>query len=145
MPHHRLQARVQTLNGELTSQEAAADKLYETEARKLYGDAIKVLRWHFAENDRAQAEAKTKGLIKVIVNKKGRILGASIVGPQAGDLIAPWVLAITQKLKISAFANVVLPYPTFSEVGKRAAITNYAGLAQKPLLRRALGFLKLLG
>ena len=128
-----------------TDPELAHVGLNETEARKLYGDAIKVLRWHFAENDRAQAEAKTKGLIKVIVNKKGRILGASIVGPQAGDLIAPWVLAITQKLKISAFANVVLPYPTFSEVGKRAAITNYAGLAQKPLLRRALGFLKLLG
>ncbi len=128
-----------------TDPELAHVGLNEAEARKLHGEGIKVLRWHFAENDRAQAEAKTKGLIKVIVNKKGLILGASVVGPQAGDLIAPWVLAVTQKLKISAFANVVLPYPTYSEVSKRAAITNYAGLAQKPLLRRALGFLKLLG
>ena len=119
--------------------------LTEADARKTPGDSVKVLRWNFAENDRAQAEGKTKGMIKVILGKKSRIIGASIVGPQAGELIAPWVLAVSQGLKISAFANVVLPYPTLSEIGKRAAITNYAGLAQKPLLRRALGILKLLG
>jgi pyruvate/2-oxoglutarate dehydrogenase complex dihydrolipoamide dehydrogenase (E3) component len=128
-----------------TDPELAHVGLNEIEARKLHGAAIKVLRWNFAENDRAQAEGKTKGLIKVIIGKRGRILGASLVGAQAGELIAPWVLAITQGLKISAFANVVLPYPTLGEVGKRAAITNYAGLAQKPLLRRVLGILKLLG
>ncbi len=119
--------------------------LTEADARKTLGEGAKVLRWHFAENDRAQAEGKTKGMIKVVLGKKGRIIGASIVGPQAGELIAPWALAVSQGLKISAFANVVLPYPTLSEIGKRAAITNYSGLAQKPLLRRALGFLKLLG
>ena len=128
-----------------TDPELAHVGLSELEARKLYGDKIKVLRWNFAENDRAQTEAKTIGLIKVIVSKKGRILGTNIVGALAGELIAPWVLAVSQKLKISAFANVILPYPTFGEIGKRAAITNYAGLAQKPLLRRALGFLKWLG
>jgi pyruvate/2-oxoglutarate dehydrogenase complex dihydrolipoamide dehydrogenase (E3) component len=119
--------------------------LTEVDARKAHGDVVKVLRWHFVENDRAQAEGKTKGMIKVVLGKKGRILGASIVGSQAGELIAAWVLAVSQGLKISAFANVVLPYPTLSEIGKRAAITNYAGIAQKPALRRALGFLKLFG
>ena len=128
-----------------TDPELAQIGLTEAEARKAKGDIVRVLRWHFVENDRAQAESKTKGMIKVVVGKKGRILGASIVGPQAGELIATWVLAVSQGLKISAFANVVLPYPTLSEIGKRAAITNYAGLAQKPLVRRALGFLKLLG
>jgi pyruvate/2-oxoglutarate dehydrogenase complex dihydrolipoamide dehydrogenase (E3) component len=127
-----------------TDPELAHVGLTEAEARKAQGDIVKVLRWHFVENDRAQAESKTKGMIKVVVGKKGRILGASIVGPQAGELIATWVLAVSQGLKISAFANVVLPYPTLSEIGKRAAITNYAGLARKPLVRRALGFLKLL-
>jgi pyruvate/2-oxoglutarate dehydrogenase complex dihydrolipoamide dehydrogenase (E3) component len=108
-------------------------------------EAAKVLKWNFAENDRAQTEGKTKGLIKVMLNNRGAIVGASIVGPSAGELIAPFVLAVTQKLKISAFANLVLPYPTLSEVGKRAAITNYAGFAQKPLLRKALGLLKIFG
>ena len=128
-----------------TDPELAHVGLTEAEAKKLHGDAIKVLRWTFKENDRAQAEGKTKGLVKIIVAKKGIIIGASIVGAGAGELIAPWVLAVTNRMKISAFANVVLPYPTLSEAGKRAAITNYAGIAQKPLLRRVLGFLKLLG
>ena len=128
-----------------TDPELAHVGLTEAEARKTLGDNVKILCWHFAENDRAQAEGKTKGMIKVVVGKRGRILGASIVGPQAGELIAAWVLAVSQGLKISAFANVVLPYPTLSEIGKRAAITNYSGLAQKPWLRRVLGFLKLLG
>jgi pyruvate/2-oxoglutarate dehydrogenase complex dihydrolipoamide dehydrogenase (E3) component len=119
--------------------------LNEADAKKVHGDKIGVLRWPFESNDRAQAEGRTKGLVKIITGRGGRILGASIVGAGAGELIAPWVLAVTQGLKISAFANMVLPYPTFSEAGKRAAITHYAGLAQKPWLRRALGILKLLG
>lgn len=128
-----------------TDPELAHMGLTEVDAKKLHGEQIKVLRWAFKENDRAQAEGKTKGLVKIIVGKRGLILGASIVGAGAGELIAPWVLAVTNKMKISAFANMVLPYPTLSEAGKRAAITNYAGIAQKPLLRRVLGFLKLLG
>ena len=128
-----------------TDPELAHVGLTEADAKKLHGDAIKILRWTFAENDRAQAEGKTKGIVKIIVGKRGVVLGASIVGSGAGELIAPWVLAVTNKIKISAFANMVLPYPTLSEAGKRAAITNYAGIAQKPLLRRVLGFLKLLG
>jgi pyruvate/2-oxoglutarate dehydrogenase complex dihydrolipoamide dehydrogenase (E3) component len=127
-----------------TDPELAHVGLTEADAKKRNGD-VKVLRWHFKENDRAQADGKTKGLVKVIIGKRGRILGASIVGQSAGELIAPWVLAITQNLKISAFASMVLPYPTLNEASKRAAITNYAGLAQKPLLRRALGILKWLG
>jgi pyruvate/2-oxoglutarate dehydrogenase complex dihydrolipoamide dehydrogenase (E3) component len=128
-----------------TDPELAHVGLTEADAKTAHGDAVKVLRWTFKENDRAQAEGKTKGLVKIITGKKGRILGASIVGTGAGELIAPWVLAVTQGLKISTFANMVLPYPTLSEAGKRAAITNYAGLAQKPLVRWVLGILKLLG
>ena len=128
-----------------TDPELAQVGLSEIDARKLHSNSIKVLRWSFAENDRAQTEGNTEGLVKIIVNRRGVILGAAIVGAGAGELIAPWVLAITQKIKISAFANMVLPYPTFSEAGKRAAILNYAGLAKKPLLRSVLGFLKLLG
>ncbi len=127
-----------------TDPELAQVGLNEAQARKAHGAEVKVLKWNFAENDRAQTDGKTNGLIKIIV-RKGRIIGASIVGPSAGELIAPFVLAITQGMKISALANVVLPYPTLSEIGKRAAISNYAGLAQKPLTRRILGLLKIFG
>jgi pyruvate/2-oxoglutarate dehydrogenase complex dihydrolipoamide dehydrogenase (E3) component len=119
--------------------------LTEVEARKTHGDAVKVLKWQMHENDRAVAEGKTKGLVKVITGKRGVILGCSIVGTNAGDMIAMWALAVSQKLKVSAIANMVLPYPTVAEAGKRAAITYYAGLAQKPWTRRIIGFLKIFG
>ena len=127
-----------------TDPELAQVGFSEAQAREAHGADVKVLKWTFAENDRAQTEGKTNGLIKIMV-RKGRIIGTSIVGPSAGELIAPFVLAITQRMKISALANVVLPYPTLSEIGKRAAISNYAGLAQKPLTRRILGLLKIFG
>jgi pyruvate/2-oxoglutarate dehydrogenase complex dihydrolipoamide dehydrogenase (E3) component len=128
-----------------TDPELAHVGLAEASARTIHGDTIKVLRWHFNENDRAIAEGKKDGLVKIIVGRRGRILGASIVGPGAGDLIAPWALAISQKLKISAMANLVLPYPTRGEAGKRASVTYYAGLAQKPFVRRLIGALKIFG
>lgn len=128
-----------------TDPELAHVGLSEAEANTAHGNSVKVLRWPFKDNDRAQAEGKIQGLVKIIVGKRGRILGASIVGPSAGELIAPWVLALSQGLKISAFATVVLPYPTLAESGKRAAVTYYAGFAQKPWLRCLLGILKWLG
>ncbi len=128
-----------------TDPELAHVGLSDAEAHRVLGNAAKTLTWHFAENDRAQTMGKTKGMIKVMVGKGGVIVGASIVGPSAGELIAPFVLAVTNKIKISAFANLVLPYPTLSEIGKRAAITNYAGIAQAPWLRKLLGLLKIFG
>jgi pyruvate/2-oxoglutarate dehydrogenase complex dihydrolipoamide dehydrogenase (E3) component len=127
-----------------TDPELAQVGFNEADARKALG-TVKILKWPFSENDRAQTGGQTQGLVKIIVGKRGVIVGASIVGAHAGELIAPFVLAVTQQIKISAFANLVLPYPTLSESGKRAAVTNYAGLAQKPLTRRLLGVLKIFG
>ncbi|MBO6544331.1 MAG: mercuric reductase [Alphaproteobacteria bacterium] len=96
----------------------------EEQARAKHGK-IEVLRWPLAENDRAQAERNTRGMAKVITDTHGRILGASIVGPHAGDLLQPWVLAKSQGLKISAMAGMVAPYPTLGEISKRAAGSYY--------------------
>ena len=128
-----------------TDPELAQIGLQEAEARKRHGEGIKVLTTPFSGNDRAQAEGNTRGLIKLVLGKDGVILGAGIVGPHAGELIAPFVLAVTQRMKVSVLANLVLPYPTLSEVGKRAAISNYAGLPQMPLIRRLIGLLKIFG
>lgn len=94
--------------------------LTEAQARKTHGDA-RIARWHFEENDRAQCERDTRGLVKVVTDKKGAVLGASIVGRDAGDLIQPWALAISNGLKIRAFTNYIAPYPTRGEASKRAA------------------------
>ena len=82
---------------------------------------IRILRWPYAENDRARAERRTEGFIKVITTAKGRILGADIVGAEAGELIHLWTLAVARGLSIGAVAGMIAPYPTLGEVGKRAA------------------------
>jgi pyruvate/2-oxoglutarate dehydrogenase complex dihydrolipoamide dehydrogenase (E3) component len=104
-----------------------------------------VLRWPYHENDRAQAERETRGHIKVITTKDGRILGATIVGAHAGELIVPWTLAVTQRLNIRAFAAMVVPYPTFAEIGKRAAVTYFATSLTSPFVRRIITALRRFG
>jgi pyruvate/2-oxoglutarate dehydrogenase complex dihydrolipoamide dehydrogenase (E3) component len=108
-----------------TDPEMAHVGLTEADARKDHGDSITVLKWGFDENDRAQAERRTEGLIKVVTDKKGVILGASIAGLNAGDLLAPWILAVGQKQKIGTMAQFIAPYPTLTEVSKRAAGSYY--------------------
>ena len=113
----------------------------ERQARQKHGDAIKVLRWSFAENDRAHTERATGGLVKAITDARGRILGAAIVGPQAGELIQPWCLAISRRLKISALASFVPPYPTLGEAGKRAAGSYFTETLFGPRTQRLVRFL----
>ena len=92
----------------------------EAQAREVHGDKLTVVRFPYHENDRAIAEGKTKGLIKVMI-VKGKPVGASIAGAHAGELIGMWAMAIANGLKMSAIANTVLPYPTIAEINKRAA------------------------
>jgi pyruvate/2-oxoglutarate dehydrogenase complex dihydrolipoamide dehydrogenase (E3) component len=127
-----------------TDPELAHVGLTEDAARKGRRD-IRVLRAAYHENDRAQAERETRGHIKVVTDKKGRILGATIVGARAGDLIATWGLAIQQGLKVRAFAELIVPYPTFAEIGKRAALGYYASSVTSPWVRRIIAFLRRFG
>jgi pyruvate/2-oxoglutarate dehydrogenase complex dihydrolipoamide dehydrogenase (E3) component len=125
-----------------TDPELAQVGLTEKLARKQYGDEINVTEWHFNENDRAIAERTTKGQIRVITNKKGLILGASIVGPQAGELIGLWALAISSGLKIAAVTGMIAPYPTLGEISKRAAGAWYTVSLFSDKTRRIVGWLQ---
>ena len=109
-----------------TEPELAQAGLTEEQARAAHGDAITVLRWPYHDNDRAQAERETHGLVKAVTTRSGRILGASILGAQAGELIQVWVLAIGQGLNVKALAGMIAPYPTLGEVSKRAAGSFFA-------------------
>jgi len=102
---------------------------------------IRVLRWQFDENDRAQAEKRTEGMIKVITTPKGLILGASIVGIHAGELIQPWILAISQHMKIGAMASMIAPYPTLAEANKRIAGSFYTKKLFSAATKRVVRFL----
>jgi pyruvate/2-oxoglutarate dehydrogenase complex dihydrolipoamide dehydrogenase (E3) component len=107
-----------------TDPEVAQVGMTEDQARAAHGD-VKVLRENFADNDRARAERDTDGLIKVMTTRRGRILGASIVGVGAGDLVLPWSMMIARKMKIGAMASLIAPYPTRGEIAKRAAGAYY--------------------
>ncbi|MBV1927782.1 MAG: FAD-dependent oxidoreductase [Rhodobacteraceae bacterium] len=103
-----------------TDPELAHVGLTEAQARDIHGDRLQVARFELLHNDRAIAERRTKGQIKVMV-VKGRPVGASIVGHQAGESIGIWALALANNLKMSQVAAMIAPYPTIGEVNKRAA------------------------
>lgn len=125
-----------------TDPELAQVGLNEAQAREKYGAKLEVVRFDMHHNDRLIAERNNKGLIKVMV-VKGRPVGASIAGPQAGELIGMWAMAIANNLKMSSVANTVLPYPTVSEVNKRAAGAYFSPrLFESNMVKRVVRFVQ---
>jgi pyruvate/2-oxoglutarate dehydrogenase complex dihydrolipoamide dehydrogenase (E3) component len=124
-----------------TDPEIAHVGLTDEQARD-QGYRIRVMRWPYWENDRAQVECATDGHIKVVTNVRGSVLGATIVGANAGELITPWALAIGQGLNIRAVAEMVVPYPIFGEINKRAAMMFFVPLAANPRVRRMIQWLR---
>jgi pyruvate/2-oxoglutarate dehydrogenase complex dihydrolipoamide dehydrogenase (E3) component len=106
---------------------------------------IRIARWAYYDNDRAQTDSETAGHIKVITTRKGKIVGVTIVGSQAGELISMWILAISQRLNVRAFLDVVLPYPTLSELGKRAAVDFFAPRLTGIWVRRIIAWMRFFG
>lgn len=89
-----------------------------------HDDSVEVVRFDMSELDRAVAEHATTGFAKLIV-KKGRLIGAHIIGPHAGDVIHELVLAIQNKMKLSKITGLVHAYPSFAQVNRRAASQYY--------------------
>jgi pyruvate/2-oxoglutarate dehydrogenase complex dihydrolipoamide dehydrogenase (E3) component len=127
-----------------TDPELAQVGLSEAAARDAHGE-IRILRASFAESDRARTERQTDGFVKIIADKRGRVLGATIVGVHAGELIQPWILAIRSRLKLGAVAEMIAPYPTLGEVGKRAAGNFFLPLVLSDRTRRLVRFLRRFG
>ncbi|MEX1035787.1 MAG: FAD-dependent oxidoreductase [Sneathiella sp.] len=128
-----------------TDPELANVGLTEAAAREQYGDKTRVLTFPFAVVDRARTERQTNGMIKAITTNKGQILGAGIVGAHAGELIHPWGLAITGKLKIGTMASFIAPYPTYGEISKRVAGSYYTPSLFSPRTRAIVKFLSFFG
>jgi pyruvate/2-oxoglutarate dehydrogenase complex dihydrolipoamide dehydrogenase (E3) component len=125
-----------------TQPELAQVGLTEAQAKKEHGINVEVVRFHFSHNDRAIAERKTKGLIKVMV-VKGRPVGVSIAGEQAGELINLWALVIANKMKMSQVAAMVAPYPTIGELNKRAAGAYFSPrLFESDTVKKVVGFVQ---
>ena len=127
-----------------TDPELAHVGVSEAEARAK-GNEVRILRFPFEENDRAIAEGATRGLVKVVATRRGRVLGASIVGAHAGELILPWVLAVKYRLGVGKLAQAIVPYPTLSEASARAAGSFHAPMLFGPRTKRLVRMLARLG
>lgn len=117
-----------------TDPELAQVGLTEAAARKR-GLDVRVQELDMADNDRARAEGIEAARIRLVVDRRARVLGAGICAPHAGELIAPWIMAVQRRLKLSDMAGLFLPYPTLSESGKRAAGEYYTPLLYGPRVR----------
>ncbi|MFZ8931995.1 MAG: pyridine nucleotide-disulfide oxidoreductase, partial [Pseudomonadales bacterium] len=86
------------------------------------GLSVTVTRVGYDDNDRAIAEGETAGFIQVLTPPgKDRILGVTIVGARAGELLAPWVLAMTHGLGLKKIMGTIHAYPTYAELNKAVA------------------------
>jgi pyruvate/2-oxoglutarate dehydrogenase complex dihydrolipoamide dehydrogenase (E3) component len=127
-----------------TDPELAQIGLTEAEARKRYR-RIRIYRWPYADNDRAQCERQTEGFIKVVTRPDGTVLGVTIVGTEAGEMLQLWAMAMAKDIKLGDLTSLVLPYPTLSELSKRVAYTYYLPTLTKGWLRSIIGLLRKFG
>mgnify|MGYP000636898661 CR=1 FL=1 len=125
-----------------TDPELAQVGMTEAQARETHGGNLEVVRFPYNHNDRAIAERKTEGLIKVMV-VRGRPVGVSVAGAQAGELINLWALVIANRLKMKHVAGMVAPYPTLGEINKRAAGAYFSPrLFDSVMVKRVVGFVQ---
>ncbi|PST27357.1 dihydrolipoamide dehydrogenase [Mesorhizobium plurifarium] len=105
----------------------------------------RTVRVDYSDNDRSRTDGLGRGLIKIVVGRRGRVLGAGIAGPGAGEMINLWAFAVANRLTLNHFQTYVAPYPTLSEIGKQAAISYYSPMARNRLLRTVIRFLRNFG
>jgi pyruvate/2-oxoglutarate dehydrogenase complex dihydrolipoamide dehydrogenase (E3) component len=121
-----------------TEPEVAHVGLSEGQARE-QGFKIIIYEQEFQEVDRAVTEGKTDGYVRLVAEKSGRILGATIVGPHAGEMISEISVAMAARMTLGELSSVIHPYPTLAEVIKKVAD---AGKREKltPLVKKILGW-----
>ena len=108
-----------------TDPEVARVGLTEAEAQQRHGDKVRVYRHAFGDIDRAVAEGEPFGLVKIVCDAKGQILGAHVLGPRGGDLLQPLVMAMREKIPVSRLSQTIHVYPTLVEANRRAADQYY--------------------
>ncbi len=122
--------------------EVAHVGLSEKQAKELYGKKIKIIRSYFSQNDRAVTMRKPQGLLKLIIKNNGQIIGCSIVGENAAELICLFSLAIANRLKTINLASFIAPYPSLSEIAKRAGVESFREKLSNIWIKGWIGLIK---
>ncbi len=102
--------------GIATTPQIAQVGFTETQAKRFYSNDVIVLQHYFKSVAAAQLKEETTGICKLIIRRNRQILGATIISPQAGELINIVALAIAQNLKLDAISHLFPIYPSFSEI-----------------------------
>lgn len=104
-----------------TDPEVAHVGLTEEQARRKFGDRVKVCRWEMSRTDRAICENDTAGFIKLVAKDDGTVAGATIVAARAGEAITELILAIRHNWKVTDLAGAIHAYPTYSTAVQQMA------------------------
>ena len=123
-----------------TEPEVAQIGLTESEARAKYGEQLRVVTESFHDNERALTEGDDKGQVKVMLKGK-KVVGASLVGKNAGELLLPFTQAITGKSSTFALGSAIIAYPTRSEITKATAFAAWEPTVFGPMPKAWAGFL----
>jgi len=119
-----------------SSPELAQIGLNAQEAGKLYGDKVSIYKFDYKNTDRGYTDVQKIGAIKVSVLKNGKIVGASILGERAGELIHQLQLAKTLNISFDKLSKMIYIYPTFADMIKQPAKQFYINkLLNNPILK----------
>ena len=118
--------------------------LTEAEASRRH-KRLTILRSPYSENDGARAMRKTEGHIKLVVARDGKVLGVTVAGANAAEMIGMWTLALANSLSLRDIAASPIPHCTMAEIGKTAAMSYFPGRAHRPLARGMARLLQFFG
>ena len=122
-----------------TDPELASIGMNEKRAKEA-GIEYSVWTEEFKANDRSLAEGEETGVIKMVLDGKGKPVGVQILGPQAGELLGEWVAVLNGGVKLSTLASAVHPYPTLGEINKRVVGNYFSGKIFSDKVKKTLKF-----
>ncbi len=102
---------------------------------------LRTVDWSHSHVDRAVTERATEGFTRLVIDRRGRVLGATVVGPRAGETLAEVTLAISRGLTTRDLAGVTHAYPTYNDGPWNAAISDVQDQLARPAMQRVLGVL----
>ncbi len=119
-----------------TDPEVARVGLTEAEAKAKFGENVKVFKVEFTDNDRANTEEASQGFAKIVTLKGKKIIGASIIGLHAGELIHEFVLSMRHNLTLADLNKAIHVYPTFGKITQALATEQTLETLKSPFAQK---------
>lgn len=115
--------------------------LGEEEAKKIY-PSVKVYKTDYTSSERAITDCQKEGFLKIIADKKGNILGAHIIGANASEIMASFIVAKSANISLDKLSRMIFIYPTLSELVKKTASKKLLEVANNPFIKFVIKIMK---